>query len=97
MVVEVSRDDFLRTHAGLVSLLRRIAEAGHKGIPTRRLCYDAFGSRSSYCIALLDKAEKQGLIRRDKEPPPGKGNKLMVNRITPAGKKLLRVLNIDLR
>ena len=90
-MVEISAEEFARTHKGLIKLLRAIEAAGPKGIATRKLCEQEFNSRH-YCNELLEFAKRQGYITRKREDPEGKGNKLHVNRIAAKGKKLLKEL-----
>lgn len=91
-MVEISAEEFARTHKGLIKLLRAIDAAGQtKGIATRKLCEQEFNSRH-YCNELLEYARRQGFITRKREPAEGKGNTLHVNRIAAKGKKLLKEL-----
>ena len=89
-MIEVTPSDFLRHHKGLVRLLQTIElhEADDPEISTRMLCEEVFGSRY-YCYELLEQARESGYITRIEVPPVGKGNRRIVNRLTPAGRKLL--------
>ena len=90
-MVEISPEEFARTHKGLIKLLRAIEKSGSLGIASRKLCEQEFNSRH-YCNELLEFAKRQGYITRKREDPEGKGNKLHVNRIAAKGKKLLKEL-----
>jgi hypothetical protein len=89
-------DTFIRDHTGLVRLLIAVNRAGKRGISTRRVCEQVFNSRS-YGLEMLKEAAKQELITRSTPVPPGKGergNWLVVNKITPKGRRLLKNLQL---
>jgi hypothetical protein len=92
-VIDVTPSDFIRTHKGLVRLLRTIEqhEADDPELSTRLLCEQVFHSRN-YCYELLEQARERGYVTRTEVPAIGKGNRRIVNRLTPAGKQLLREL-----
>jgi hypothetical protein len=92
IMVEIPPSEFLRTHRGLVRLLKAIEKAGDKGITTRELCYKVFTSRDSFCIKQLEFAEEQGYIARDTVSIGRRGHPYTVNKITTKGKKLLQEL-----
>jgi hypothetical protein len=85
-------DEFLRTNAGLVRLLRALDKASPKGLHTRAVCEQVFDSRS-YGLVILKRAASLGLIKRyDPVPPKRKGGWMIVNHITPKGRSLLTKL-----
>lgn len=89
-MINVSPSDFYYTHKGLVKLLRLIEQAGNEGIPTRQLCEEAFKTRDSFCIELLNSAAEMGYVtRKTRSKSPAKGHALKVNRLTQSGKNLL--------
>jgi hypothetical protein len=92
IMVEISADEFARTHKGLIRLLQAIDKSGSEGISTRELCYKVFASRDTFCVKQLEYAEKQGYISRKTVPLGGRGHPYTVNRITAKGKNLLKEL-----
>lgn len=67
-----------------------------------RILLDNGGSRSTVKLldelggykwgkVAIDEAEKQGLITREDREPEGKGNWLVINRLTEKGKKVARL------
>ena len=73
---------------GLIRLLKAI-EPG--SIATRRL-FEKFSGNDLH--RKLKEATERGFVTREKVKPEGKGNWLMVNRLTPKGKRLLQVANL---
>jgi hypothetical protein len=97
--IEEVGTDYMRPRPGMVKLLKTVRDAGDYGIPTRMMAWDAFKSRGDY-EALLGTLEKDGYIRREKEPAPknrnGKrhvGRPSILNIITPKGELLLSILD----
>jgi hypothetical protein len=91
MTIEVSAADFVRMNKGLIHLLQVIKAAGKEGISTRKL-YDKIGM-IGHGDKLVDRAEREGYIKRVKKPPIKKGAWLVVNLLTPRGKQLLAKLS----
>jgi hypothetical protein len=77
---------------GLITVLNAVAKSGDDGISTRKLLYDEI-KMIGYGQTLIKRAEKEGYISRPKVRRPGyKGAHLVMNRLTPKGKKLLSQL-----
>jgi hypothetical protein len=89
-------DAYIRENTGLVRLLIAVNRAGKRGISTRRVCEQVFNSRSYGLEMLKEAAEKKLITRSDPLPVPKgqRGNLLVVNRITPKGRKLLAKLQL---
>jgi hypothetical protein len=106
-IIQVSPDDFIKTHASLVHLLLTIQSAGTGGIPTKRLCDCAFNARR-YGLRVIKEANKEGYIIRVKVDSKGKkksvitpnkssmrGGYRVMNMLSPKGKRLLSKLYRD--
>jgi hypothetical protein len=89
--IEVSAADFARMNKGLITVLKAVRAAGKGGISTRKL-YNKIGM-IGHGAKLVDRAEREGYIRREWREPEGKGAWLRVNYITPRGKDLLRKIS----
>jgi hypothetical protein len=70
--IQVTADDFIKTHASLVHLLRIIQKAGIGGISTQYLCDRAFDSSSQYRLQVIKRAQRDGYIMRVKVDSKGK-------------------------
>jgi DNA-binding MarR family transcriptional regulator len=99
-MIDVSPGDFLKLYGGMVRALRAIEKAGNKGkispsgLPTRKLSEEIFNSRT-YGWKVLKQAEKLGYIKRKKvrRPKGQKGNYMVMNYLTPKGRRLLQELD----
>lgn len=81
---------FKRGNYSLLRLLVIVNAAGPQGIPTLKLL-DEIGSRASFTQNVIKKAEKQGLIKREEDAPPGPGQFApMINSLTEKGKEFLQ-------
>ena len=81
---------FKRGNYSLLRLLTIVNAAGSSGITTRKLL-DEIRSHDTYTQRVLDRAQKQGLIEREKGEPPAPGQFPPVyNIITERGKQLLQ-------
>jgi hypothetical protein len=94
IMVEISADEFARTHKGLIRLLQAIDKSGSEGISTREVCYKVFVSRDTFCVKQLEYAEKQGYITRKTVSLGGRGHPYTVNKITSAGRRLLAEIRV---
>jgi hypothetical protein len=96
MMIDVTPQDFLKLHKGLVRMLRTIEEAGGSGLPTNKASLQVFNSRT-YGWRILEQARKLGYIeRKPVSKPKGKGHYYIMNRLTSKGRKLLRELGDQL-
>jgi hypothetical protein len=77
-----------KDNAGLVRLLKIIQEAGKDGIPTRKLCEEAFKTRN-YGMRVINRAYDDGYIKRYGK---GKHAHNKVNYLSDKGKELLSQL-----
>lgn len=92
-VIEISAEEFARANKGLITVLKAVQQAGSSdGIPTRKLLHKIH--MIGYGQTLIDRAEKLGYIIREEREPEGKGAWLVVNKLSPKGKALLRKLSI---
>lgn len=91
--IEVSPSEFARANKGLITLLKAVQKAGDEGTSTRKLLYDEI-KMIGYGQTLIKRAEKEGYIKRKevKKPVGQKGAHLVMNYLTPKGKKLLSQL-----
>jgi hypothetical protein len=73
----------------MLRMLTIVVESGSKGIATRRLL-EKLGANGLH--RLLPAAQKRGYIKRVKvkKPKGQKGNYLMVNLLTPEGKRIVK-------
>ena len=93
MMIDVTPADYLKIpgNRGLVRMLQALADAGKAGLPTRKAGEQVFGSRQ-YGYKVLKKAEGLGYVERKKVAKPKGGYPYVMNRLTPAGRKLLQEL-----
>ena len=96
LTIKVTPDDFIRSHAQLVKLLKALDKAGPQGLSTRKLCDNVLNSKAyARKNSLIDQAVALGYISRKKvKRPEGQvGNPVwVVNYISPKGKQLLSQL-----
>jgi DNA-binding MarR family transcriptional regulator len=96
-MIDVSPADFLKLYRGMVRALRAIEKASRsdpgRGLPTRKLSQDVFNSRT-YGWKVLKQAEKLGYIKRKRvqKPKGQRGNYMVMNYLTPKGRRLLQEL-----
>ncbi len=91
--IEVSAADFGHMNKGLITVLKAVQKAGSEGISTRKLLYDEI-KMIGYGQTLVKRAEREGYIKRKEVVQSGhKGAHLVINCLTPKGKKLLSQLN----
>jgi hypothetical protein len=92
-LIQVTADDFKRSHAQLVKLLKALDKAEPQGLSTRKLCENVLNSKAyARKNSLIDQALFLGYISRKKvRKPKGQvGNPIWtVNYITSKGKNLL--------
>jgi hypothetical protein len=89
--IEISAAEFARFNKGLITVLKAVQSAGADGISTRRLLYKI--KMTGYGQTLINRAEKQGYIRREKrKPDSGRGFPPVYNILSAKGKKLLTQL-----
>ena len=95
-LIQVTADDFIRSHQQLVKLLKALNKAGPNGMSTRKLCDNVLNSKAyARKNSLIDQAVALGYISRKKvKRPEGQvGNPVwVVNYITAKGKQLLSQL-----
>jgi hypothetical protein len=85
-MIKVSAAEFARTNKGLISVLRALQRMGGEA-STRRLLKEI--KTTGYGQVLIGRAEVMGYITREDREPEGKGNWLVVNKLTQKGKRLL--------
>jgi hypothetical protein len=96
-MIQVTADDFRRTHEQLVKLLEALNNAGPTGTSTRKICEKVLKSKAyARKDSLIDQAVALGYIsrRKVKRPKGQVGNPVWtVNYITPKGEQLLDALD----
>jgi DNA-binding MarR family transcriptional regulator len=90
-LIDVTPQDFLKLHNGLVRMLQALAEAGPSGLSTNKASLQVFNSRT-YGWRILTQAEELGYIERKQMPRPNGGHPYTMNSLTPKGRKLLQEL-----
>lgn len=81
-------NDISKHMNAIIRLLRILGKAGDKGMPTRGLLSALKSTR--YGQQTIRIAEKHGYVKRVRDvKPKGKGNLIVMNYITPKGKRLL--------
>jgi hypothetical protein len=96
-VIEVSVDDFIRTHYNLVRLLYALQRAGpKKGMSTRVLCDQVFHGRRQG-MQVISEAVEGGYVKRfkrvkTKKPLTRGRDYYIVSVLTPKGNDLLAKL-----
>jgi hypothetical protein len=89
-MIEVSPAEFARMNKGLITVLKAIQAAGKEGISTRKLYHRI--RMTGHGDKLVRHAQQEGYIKRVPKPPEKKGAWLMMNYLTPKGKRLLENL-----
>lgn len=95
-LIDVTPNDFLKLHGGLVRMLQALEEAGPSGLPTNTAGLQVFGSRT-YGWRVLNRAQQLGYITREKivthiDNGRGGGHYYIANRLTDRGRRLLQEL-----
>ena len=89
--IEVSAEDFARINKGLIHLLEAIDGNPDGSISTVKLLTKL--KSTGYGQHIIRRAVRDGYVVRKERRPPGKGNYLVVNHLTPKGKALLDKLS----
>jgi hypothetical protein len=92
--IEIPLDEFARYNRSMLKLLHTLYIDG-SSLPTKVLYAHAHKS-NNYSRLWLLKAERMGYITRKKVPMPKgkKGNTMVINTLTPKGRKLLSSLDL---
>lgn len=72
-------------------MLQALEKAGPAGLPTNTASLQVFNSRQ-YGGRILKQASELGYIIRERSSRPEGGHYYIVNKLTPAGRKLLQEL-----
>ena len=87
-MTEGDNDDISKHMNAIIRLLRILDKAGDQGLSTRGLLVALKSSR--YGQQTIRIAETHGYVKRVRDvKPKGKGNLIVMNYITPKGKRLL--------
>ena len=92
-MIDVTPQDFLRLHKGLVRMLQAIEKAGPTGLSTNKAGERVFNSRY-YGWRILELAHERGYIERIEVPRPRGGHPYTMNRLTSRGRELLKELGL---
>ena len=90
-MIDVTPQDFLRLHKGLVRMLQAIEKAGPRGLSTNKAGLQVFNSRQ-YGWRILEQARELGYVERKQVPRPRGGHPYTMNYLTSRGRELLREL-----
>jgi hypothetical protein len=90
--IEIPIKEFAKMTRGLIHLLLQAIDFSHGGsIPTVKLLTKI--KSTDYGQHIIRRAVKEGYVARKELPPQGKGNYLVMNYLTPKGKRLLKALS----
>jgi predicted transcriptional regulator len=88
-LIDVTPQDFLKLHSGLVRMLRALEQA--EQLPTTKAGEQVFNSRT-HGWRILVRAAELGYITRTRTPRPGGGHPYVMNKLTEKGRQLLSEL-----
>jgi predicted transcriptional regulator len=89
--IEVSMKEFARTNQGLIHLLQAIDSSPGGSISTVKLLKKL--KSTGYGQHIIRRAVREGYMAKKEQRPEGRGNYLVINYLTPKGKKLLENLS----
>lgn len=93
-MIDVTPSDFLKLYRGMIRMLEALEKAGPSGLSTNEASLRVFNSRQ-YGNRILKQAEQMGYITRERLDNAKGGHYYVVNKLTPAGRKLLQELTHD--